>query len=77
KMLASVGEINQLTVTKDDAITSSLHYADNQVDFNGRKLSLAEFIASFIDISSDKGEEDDDAKPESQEAPSSSPPQAQ
>lgn len=45
KMLAGVGEMNQITVTKDDAITSSLHYADNQVEFNGRKISLAEFIA--------------------------------
>lgn len=77
KMLASVGEMNQLTVTKDDAITSSLHYADNQVEFNGRKLSLAEFIAPFIDIPSDEGDEGDDAEPEAQDAPAVVPPQAQ
>ncbi len=77
KMLASVGEMNQLTVTKDEAITSSLHYADNQVEFNGRKLSLAEFIAPFIDIPSDEGDEGDDAEPEAQDAPVAVPPQAQ
>lgn len=77
KMLASVGEMNQITVTKDDAITSSLHYADNQVDFNGRKISLAEFIAPFIDIPTDEGDEGDDAEPEMQDTPAVVPPQAQ
>ncbi|MEE3649275.1 MULTISPECIES: YdgA family protein [unclassified Brenneria] len=50
QMMASIGQMNQLTVTKDDAITSSLQYADGQVDFNGNKMPLADFIAPFIRI---------------------------
>lgn len=72
KLFASIGEMNQMTVTKAGAITSAFHYADNQVDFNGRKLSLAEFIAPFI-YQSDEGDEgtgmDDDAEPTAPDAP--------
>lgn len=77
KMLASVGEMNQMTVTKDNVITSSLHYADNQIEFNGRKVSLAEFIAPFIDVPTDEGDEGDDAEPETPDAPAAITPQAQ
>lgn len=75
KLLAGVGEMNQMTVTKDGAITSALHYADNQVDFNGRKLSLAEFIAPFTDIPTDGGDEGDDAAPGTGNAPAAAQPQ--
>lgn len=57
QMMAGIGQMNQLSVTKDDAITSSLQYADGQVDFNGNKMSLAEFIAPFIGLPAESGEE--------------------
>lgn len=57
KGLANIGEMNRMTATKDNAIVSSLHYADGQVDFNGNKMSLAEFIAPFIVVPAAPGEE--------------------
>ncbi|MCL2895768.1 YdgA family protein [Brenneria tiliae] len=56
QMMASIGQMNQVTVTKDNAITSSLQYADGQVDFNGNKMSLADFIAPFITIPGESDE---------------------
>lgn len=50
QLIAGVGQMSQLTVTKDNAITSSLQYADGTVTFNGRKLTLAEFIAPYISV---------------------------
>jgi len=50
QLIAGVGQMSQLTVTKDRAITSSLQYADGTVTFNGRKLTLAEFIAPYISV---------------------------
>ncbi|MDX5626869.1 MULTISPECIES: YdgA family protein [unclassified Brenneria] len=49
-MMASIGQMNSVTVTKDNAITSSLQYADGQIDFNGHKISLSDFIAPFIGL---------------------------
>lgn len=49
-MMASIGQMNKVTVTKDNAITSSLQYADGQIDFNGNKMSLSDFIAPFIGL---------------------------
>ncbi|MFE8154256.1 YdgA family protein [Brenneria goodwinii] len=71
-MMASIGQMNQITVTKDGAITSSLQYADGQVDFNGNKIPLADFIAPFIGLPDENG---DDSQPQSPEAPVTPPAQ--
>ncbi|QTF08368.1 YdgA family protein [Brenneria izadpanahii] len=68
-MMASIGQMNKLTVTKDGAITSSLQYADGQVDFNGNKIPLADFIAPLIGIPGEDGEESLPQQPEEPVAP--------
>lgn len=45
--LAAMGQMFKLTTVKDDTITSSFHYADNQVDLNGQKMTLQEFAGLF------------------------------
>ncbi len=70
--MAQIGEGNQLSVTKDNAITSSLHYADGQIDFNGNKIPLADFIAPYFSIPTEEGEE---SLPGTQEAPITPPAQ--
>ncbi|WCG84884.1 YdgA family protein [Pectobacterium sp. A5351] len=70
-MMAEMGQENQLSVTKDNAITSSLHYADGQIDFNGNKISLADFIAPYFSVPTEEGEE---SLPGAQEEPVTPPP---
>jgi uncharacterized protein YdgA (DUF945 family) len=45
--LAAMGQMFKLTTLKDDAIRSSFHYADNQVELNGQKMTLQEFAGLF------------------------------
>lgn len=45
--MAAMGQMFKLTTTKDDVISSSFQYADNQVDLNGQKMSLQEFVGLF------------------------------
>ena len=45
--LAEIGQIFKLTTLKEGVIGSRFHYADNQVDLNGNKMSLQEFIGMF------------------------------
>ncbi|CNH52182.1 putative GTP-binding protein YdgA [Yersinia aldovae] len=45
--IAAMGQMFKLTTTKDDVISSSFHFADNQVDLNGQKMSLQEFVGLF------------------------------
>ncbi|MFI8416378.1 YdgA family protein [Serratia sp. NPDC078593] len=45
--LAAMGQMFKLTTLKDDVIGTTFHYADNQVDLNGHKMSLAEFFGLF------------------------------
>ncbi|AKE10605.1 YdgA family protein [Serratia liquefaciens] len=45
--LATMGQIFKLTTLKEGVIGSHFHYADNQVDLNGNKMSLQEFIGMF------------------------------
>lgn len=45
--LVAMGKIFRLTTNKDDTISSSFHYADNQIDLNNKKLSLQEFMGLF------------------------------
>lgn len=45
--LAAMGQMFKLTTLKEGVIGSSFHYADNQVDLNGNKMSLQEFIGMF------------------------------
>ncbi|RRO03931.1 YdgA family protein [Pectobacterium aquaticum] len=71
-MVAEIGQGNQLSVTKDNTITSSLHYADGQIDFNGNKIALADFIAPYFSIPTEEGEE---SLPGAQEEPVTPPAQ--
>lgn len=45
--LAAMGQMFKLTTVKDDTISSTFHYADNQVDLNGQKMTLQEFAGLF------------------------------
>ncbi|QHA89334.1 YdgA family protein [Serratia rhizosphaerae] len=45
--LAAMGQMFKLTTLKDDVIGSRFHYADNQVELNGNKMSLQEFLGMF------------------------------
>ncbi|EMS1122135.1 TPA: YdgA family protein [Klebsiella aerogenes] len=47
KGLAAMGQMFRLTTMEDNAITSSLQYADGQVTLNGQKMPLADFAAMF------------------------------
>ncbi|WP_369790765.1 YdgA family protein [Rouxiella sp. WC2420] len=45
--LAAMGQMFKITTLQDNAITSSFHYADNQVDLNGQKMTLQQFAGLF------------------------------
>ena len=45
--LATMGQIFKLTTLKEGVIGSRFHYADNQVELNGNKMSLQDFIGLF------------------------------
>lgn len=45
--LAAMGQMFKITTLKDNAITSTFHFADNQVDLNGQKMSLQQFAGLF------------------------------
>ncbi len=45
--LSALGQLFKLTVNKDDTITSSVQYADNQAELNGQKIPLQEFFDLF------------------------------
>ncbi|HEI8865117.1 TPA: YdgA family protein [Serratia odorifera] len=45
--LAAMGQMFKLTTMKDNVIGTRFHYADNQVDLNGNKMSLQEFLGLF------------------------------
>ncbi|AJC66315.1 YdgA family protein [Dickeya zeae] len=64
QLMANIGQMSQVTVTKDNTITSSLQYSDGTVTFNGRKIPLAEFIAPFITQPSENVPEQGDDAPE-------------
>ncbi len=42
-----MSQMFKLATQKDNVISSSLDYADNQLDFNGSKMSLQEFMSMF------------------------------
>ncbi|CNI30339.1 putative GTP-binding protein YdgA [Yersinia rohdei] len=65
--IAAMGQMFKLTTTKDDVISSSFHFADNQVDLNGQKMSLPEFFGLFGMFGGAPEPEDTGAVPE--EAP--------
>ncbi|MEH0875900.1 YdgA family protein [Pectobacterium cacticida] len=66
KLIADIGQMNQMSVTKDNAITSSLHYADGQVNFNDNIVSLADFIAPYFSL---PAQEQETSQPDAQQAP--------
>lgn len=65
--IAAMGQMFKLTTTKDDVISSSFHFADNQVDLNGQKMSLQEFVGLFGMFGGTPAEED--TGPESEDVP--------
>ncbi|HEJ7832608.1 TPA: DUF945 domain-containing protein, partial [Serratia marcescens] len=56
---------------KDGVIASKFHYADNQVDLNGNKMSLQEFIGQFAIL----GAPAEDAEPAQEAEPAPAPAQ--
>ncbi|MBH2877592.1 YdgA family protein [Serratia marcescens] len=69
--LAAMGQMFKLTTQKDGVIASKFHYADNQVDLNGNKMSLQEFIGQFglLGAPAEDGEPAQDAQPAPAPAP--------
>ncbi|MFZ4833783.1 YdgA family protein [Rouxiella sp. Mn2063] len=67
--LAAMGEMFKLTTLKDDAISSELHYADNQINLNGQKMTLQDFVGLF-GIFGGPGAADQSAPAPQVEAPS-------
>ncbi|EOI1371996.1 YdgA family protein, partial [Serratia marcescens] len=63
--LAAMGQMFKLTTQKDGVIASKFHYADNQVDLNGNKMSLQEFIGQFglLGAPAEDGEPAQEAEP--------------
>jgi uncharacterized protein YdgA (DUF945 family) len=47
KGLAAMGQMFRITTMDDNAITSSLQYAEGQVTLNGQKMPLDEFAGMF------------------------------
>jgi hypothetical protein len=47
KGLAAMGQMFRITTMEDNAISSSLQYANGQVTLNGQKMPLEEFAAMF------------------------------
>lgn len=45
--LAAMGQMFKLTTVKDNTLSSSFQYADNQVNLNGQKMSLQNFMGLF------------------------------
>ncbi|TKI05673.1 YdgA family protein [Martelella alba] len=45
--LAAMGQMFKLTTVNDNTLSSSFLYADNQVNLNGQKMSLADFLGLF------------------------------
>jgi len=67
--LAAMGQMFKLTTLKDDVIGSTFRYADNQVELNGNKMSLQDFVGLFGMMGGSPAEEEsapaqDDAVPD-------------
>lgn len=45
--LAAMGQMFKLTTVNDNTLSSSFQYADNQVNLNGQKMSLQNFMGLF------------------------------
>ncbi|XBS68033.1 YdgA family protein [Acerihabitans sp. KWT182] len=45
--LAAMGQMFKLTTVDDNVLSSSFHYADNQVNLNGQKMPLQSFLGLF------------------------------
>ncbi|CNI17383.1 MULTISPECIES: YdgA family protein [Yersinia] len=67
--VAAMGQMFKLTTTKDDVISSSIHFADNQVDLNGQKMSLPEFVGLFGMFGGAPAEEESGDEPTDAPAP--------
>ncbi|MBT9433157.1 YdgA family protein [Candidatus Sodalis endolongispinus] len=45
--LAAMGQMLKLTTVADNTLTSSFHYVDNQINLNGQKISIQNFLGVF------------------------------
>lgn len=45
--LAAMGQMFKLTTVADNTLTSSFQYADNQINLNGQKMSIQNFLGLF------------------------------
>lgn len=61
KSLAAMGEMFKITTLKDNVIGSSFKYADNQIELNGSKMSLQEFVGMFGMLGGGSAPEEDSA----------------
>ena len=69
KSLAAMGEMFKITTLKDNVISSSFKYADNQIELNGTKMSLPEFVGMFGMLGGASAPEEDSApEPDQQDA---------
>ncbi|ERK15712.1 putative GTP-binding protein YdgA [Serratia fonticola AU-AP2C] len=69
KSLAAMGEMFKITTLKDNVIGSSFKYADNQIELNGTKMSLPEFVGMFGMLGGASAPEEDSApEPDQQDA---------
>ena len=77
KGLAAMGQMFRITTMEDNAISSSLQYANGQVTLNGQKMPLQDFAAMFgleapslPDSAPQEGQpQQDDAAPQQDDAP--------
>lgn len=68
--IAAMGQMFRLTTTKDDVISSNFRFADKQIELNGQKMSLPEFVGLFgMFGASDNEDEDNDTHEPELEAP--------
>jgi uncharacterized protein YdgA (DUF945 family) len=69
KSLAAMGEMFKITTLKDNVIGSSFKYADNQIELNGNKMSLPEFVGMFGMLGGGSAPDEDSApEPDQQDA---------
>ncbi|MBC9250579.1 hypothetical protein A9179_09865 [Pseudomonas alcaligenes] len=61
EMASSMAVASQMATVEGDNIVSSLHYANDQVDFNGRKMTVEEFVGMFMAMGGGMGMQQDDA----------------
>jgi uncharacterized protein YdgA (DUF945 family) len=73
--LAAMGQMFKVTTLKNEVISSSFHYSDNQVELNGQKMSLPELMQMFGGLGG--GQQEESLQPQEQEPQPQQPAEAQ